>query len=100
MLVLQKKYFRKFYSLIDKLPKSNDCRANVSNVTSHLIAKLEEKYGRLEPTTTREDIVHSPEQRSMLLQRINGSDHFRYLLPFDNFEIVEMITRRIIWSCL
>lgn len=51
---------------------------NVSNVTSHLIAKLEEKYGRLQPTVTREDMINSPGQLSIILHKIYSSDHFRY----------------------
>lgn len=77
LFFFQRKYFRKFYSLIDKLPKSNECRGSVCSVTSHLIAKLEEKYGRLQPTATREDVVNVPEQRTIILQKIDNSVHFR-----------------------
>lgn len=49
----------------------------MSTVTSHLIAKLEEKYGRLQPTATREDVINVPEQRMIILQKIDNSVHFR-----------------------
>lgn len=80
VFLFQRKYFRKFYALIDKLPKSNECRGNVCSVTSHLIAKLEEKYGRLQPTATRDDVVNDSIQRSIILQKIDSNVHFRYLL--------------------
>ncbi|XKL59171.1 hypothetical protein PGB90_000187 [Kerria lacca] len=89
-LMYLRKYFRKFYSLIDKLPKSNECRGNVSTVTSHLIAKLEEKYGRLQPTATREDVINVPEQRMIILQKIDNSVHFSES-PEDAF-LEEMLT--------